>query len=128
MKQKHFSRGFTVAEVVVTLFVAAGFLGLGYQIFTAIERNGGQDRQRAKADNIAYDYLRRQTVSSCSSLGTPAFSTIASTNTGNDIVSKRLTPLYGCSGSLVKVEIQVTYGTASPQQSVTHALYVKASS
>lgn len=51
--------GFTAVELLITLFIAASFLIAGYQLFDVVIRDGAQTRAESKANNIAYDYLRR---------------------------------------------------------------------
>ena len=52
--------GFTTVELLVTLFIAAAFLMSGYQLYSMIIRDGGEARARAKASNVAYEYLQKE--------------------------------------------------------------------
>ena len=55
--------GFTVVELLITLFIAAAFLVSGYQLFNLIIKDGGQTRAESRASNVAYDYLRKYSSS-----------------------------------------------------------------
>ena len=58
--------GFTAVELLITLFVAAAFLVSGYQLYALIIKDGGQTRSDARASNVAYDYMRRYSLSATS--------------------------------------------------------------
>ena len=51
--------GFSAVELLITLFVAAGFLVAAYQLYNVILSDGGATHQRASIANVAYDYLRQ---------------------------------------------------------------------
>lgn len=51
--------GFSTVELLVSLVVAALFLFAGVSFYNTIVRYSTESRNRASADRIAYDYLRR---------------------------------------------------------------------
>lgn len=117
--------GFTAIELLISLFVAAAFLVSGYQLFTAIIKDGGNARAKAKASNVAYDYMRRYSVSTASPCvaSNPENSTdVSVTGLSATSVSVAITCPYSSPSSLSKVEVTVTYNT--PQQTVKYATYV----
>lgn len=63
MSHKHEESGFTIVELIITLFVAVAFLVAGYQLYNVIIKDGGQTRAQSRASNVAYDYLRRYSAS-----------------------------------------------------------------
>lgn len=106
------TRGFTTVELLVTLFIAVAFLMSGYQLYSMIIRDGGEARARAKASNVAYDYLKREKDTINAAWDCEA----------NEIVSAKY--YSKTSGepvnieSLSDVEIQVTNQCAKPDTSL----------
>lgn len=118
--------GFSAVELLITLFIAAAFIGTGYQLFSVVTQNGESARQKAKASNIAYDNLRRyspQATNPCTAV-TPSPSPSIPSDSGlpNASISVSITCPYGTSVGLTKVTATVTYG--NPQESVVHVLFV----
>lgn len=123
---KH-SQGFTAVELLITLFVAALFLAAGYTLYDAIVSRSAEARQRAQADNIAYDYLRRyeSTVTTPCASSTP-LNRVALT--GDDaeglarpIITVAISCPYGSTiNRLSKVTVTVEYGDGGDPRSVTH--------
>ena len=60
---KHKQDGFTIIELLVTLFVAAIFLIAGYQIYTTVIRTDGQTKAQVTAEGLATDYGARYVAS-----------------------------------------------------------------
>lgn len=125
-RQRQYQSGFTAIELLITLFIAAMFLGAGHQLYNAIIQDSGAARQRAKASNIAYDTLRRYANS------TPSIC-VAKTEVNNVLISPspegltnvRRTVTYSCPQpslpGLTKVTASITYGSDSEE--VIHAIY-----
>lgn len=118
--------GFSAVELLITLFIAAAFIGTGYQLFSVVTQNGESARQKAKASNIAYDNLRRyspQATNPCTAVTpSPTPSIPSGSNLPNASISISITCPYGTSVGLTKVTATVTYG--NPQESVVHVLFV----
>jgi Tfp pilus assembly protein PilE len=118
--------GFSAVELLITLFVAAAFVATGYQLYSVIISDGAAARLRAKADNIAYEALRRyseQATFPCSVVTpSPAPSIPAGSNLPNATMSVSITCPYGTTSTTSRIEAVVNYGT--PQEEVAHASYV----
>ena len=132
MKNNHFNEsGFSAVELLITLFIAVAFIATGYQLYSAIVKDGGDARFRARASNLAYENLRRaaSTVYPCSA--TPAVTTpTAPSGSGldNPVITQTISAPQGCAGALwtnkvMKVEMRVQYGPSTNRQEVTHAVY-----
>jgi len=121
--------GFTAVELLITLFVAAAFLGTGFQLYSAIIQRGSDARQMAVASNYAYSSLRSlaSTTPTCST--TPAVTTTTPTITGlaSPTVTQTISAPHGCpwTNDVMQVEVDVTYGPTNNRQEVSHALYVQ---
>ena len=46
-------KGFTIIELLVTMFIAVAFLMAGYQLYGMIIKDGSETQLRTKAANIA---------------------------------------------------------------------------
>lgn len=118
--------GFTIVELLVTLFVAAAFIATGYQLYYVITRDGSGARNQALASNLAYDYIRRYSTSASK----PCLETTATpsppspSEIPNPEISVEVTCPYGANTQTSKIAVTVKYGTSSPKQEVTNALYV----
>jgi Tfp pilus assembly protein PilV len=126
MIQQRTESGFTVIELLITLFVAAAFLVAGFQLYNVIVKDGGQTRSEARASNVAYDYLRRYSVSATNpcTVTTPLNNAaITVSNLSSTTVTVALTCPYAATTNITKVEVSVMYNT--PQQTVKYSTYVK---
>ena len=130
--QQNSQTGFSVVELLITLFVAVAFVATGYQLYSVIVADGGEARFRARASNLAYEELRKATAltPTCS---TTTASTILPATSGHGIdtptITRTLSAPQGCNGStwsdrIMRVEITVAYGPSTERQEVKHALYV----
>lgn len=126
IQQTSSQSGFSAVELLVTLFVAAVFLAAGHQMYNAIVQDSGSARQRAKASNIAYDYLRRHAGSAptiCAA-STPV-NNVTVSPVPEGLTNVRVTVTYSCPRSdmtnLTKVQATVRYGADSEE--VIHAIY-----
>lgn len=118
--------GFTAVELLITLFIAAGFIAAGYQLYSVIIKSSGDARQQAKASNIAYDYLRRyasQATNPCTVMApSPAPIIPAGSALQSPSITATFTCPYGVGTQVTKINVSVTYG--NPQVEVAHALFV----
>ena len=118
--------GFSAVELLITLFIAAAFVGTGYQLYSIIISDSGSARMRASASNIAYTALRRhspQVTSPCSTVTASPTPTIpAGSGLSNASISVTITCPFGTSSTTSKITATVTYG--SPAEEVKHALFV----
>jgi Tfp pilus assembly protein PilE len=118
--------GFTAAELLITLFVAAAFLVSGYQLYNVIIKDSGQTRSESRASNVAYDYMRRYTASATGpcAVTTPVNnSTITVSGLSAVSVTVAITCPYSSTTAVSKVEVTVLYN--NPQQTVKYSTYVK---
>ena len=51
-------KGFTIIELLVTMFIAVAFLMAGYQLYGMIIKDGSETQLRTKAANIANSLLQ----------------------------------------------------------------------
>jgi len=118
--------GFTAVELLITLFIAAAFLMSGYQLYSMIIRDGGEARARAKANNIAYEYLQIYKAKAKNPCDPPLTidDVYQSTNdTLSDVtISATITCPYPDTPSLSKISVTVKYN--KPVEEVTNATYI----
>lgn len=125
MPHRHQS-GFTAVELLVALFVAVVFLAAGHQLYNAIIQDSGETRQRAKANNIAYNTLRWY-ADSAPGACTPSteINNVLVTPDPEGLTNVRRTVTYDCPQpsmpGLTRVVVRVTYG--ANEQEVVHAMY-----
>ncbi len=107
--------GFTAVELLITLFIAAAFLMAGYQLFDVVIRDGADARSESRANNVAYDYLRRYTAQSAASPCTPSTPSVTQPSAveglSNVTVSVYITCPKPDTPALNKIEAVVTYGS-----------------
>lgn len=120
--------GFSAVELLISLFIAVAFIGAGYQLYAVIVKDGGDARMRARANDIAYDNLRTYTPQATDpcTVATPSPAPTIPAPSGlppNATIAVTFSCPYGLSDPLTKITVTVLYGT--PQQEVTHALFVK---
>ena len=116
--------GFTAVELLITLFVAAAFLVSGYQLYALIIKDGGQTRSDARAANVAYDYMRRYSLSAtnpCTTTTLLSNSPINVSSLSNVLVTVAITCPVSTT-SVSKIEATVLYNT--PQQTMEYSTYV----
>lgn len=115
--------GFSTVELLITLFVAALFLGAGYLLYNTIVRESGGARRQARASNVAYRYLRTYSdavPASCVEREVLADQALAPPV--DTLPDARVWVTYSCpEPGLTKVEVTVRYG----REEVTHALYAQ---
>ena len=117
--------GFTAVELLITLFVAAGFLVASYQLFNLIIKDGGATRSESRAGNVAYDYMRRYVTLATS----PCTAQTPLTNspiTVDGLVSANVTVAVSCPVSysvstVSRIEVTVKYNI--PEQVVKYSTY-----
>lgn len=59
MISSQLERGFSAVELLITLFIASIFLLAGYQLYSFVFANGAEATMRAKASQVAYNYLHQ---------------------------------------------------------------------
>lgn len=123
--RRNHSDGFTIVELLITLFVAAAFLMAGYQLFSVVIADGGDARAESRASNIAYDYLRRYSDSAtnpCSANAPLVDEPVSVDGLTDATITVSITCTQPDAATLSRVEAILRYG--DPQKTVTHATYV----
>ena len=126
------SDGFTVAEVLITLFIVGLLVASGYQAYALVASDSQGTRQHAEASNIAYEAMRRLADSSnvTSPCGRAKNSPdeVAQTFPTSTLPQPRSMKAvfscpFGSSSTITLVTIIIEYG--SPAEKVTHAIYTQ---
>lgn len=117
--------GFTVVELLITLFIAAAFLVSGYQLYSVIIKDGGEARLQSRAANVAYDYLQRYEDSAtnpCTASTPLNNSSITVEGLSAVFITVKISCPYTATTSVTKVTATVTYGAGGDV--VSNATYV----
>lgn len=118
-------KGFTVVELLITLFVAAAFLVSGYQLYNLIVKDSGQARADSRASSVAYDYMRRYSAnvtSPCTVINPLSNSSISVSGLSAVTISVGISCPYTAVTTVSKVDVLIRYN--SPQQTQEYATYV----
>ena len=122
--------GFTAVELLITLFVAAGFLIASYQLFNLIIKDSGSTRAESRAGNVANDYMRRyisSATSPCTVQNPLSNSAITVEGLTAASVSVAITcPVTYSLNTVSQIEVAVKYNY--PEQTVKYATYTIGSS
>jgi Tfp pilus assembly protein PilE len=124
MKNTNKTSGFTVVELLLTLFIAAAFLMSGYQLYSLIIKNGSNIRFQSIASNVANDYLDRykQNITlACTPLTLLDNQPITVDKLTDVTITISITCPYASTTSISKITSVVKYGT--PQQTVGNSTY-----
>ena len=116
--------GFTVVELLVTLFIAAAFLATGYQLYGAIIKDAGQTRAKARANNVAYDYLKRyesNATSPCTSMSPLTDLPITVSGISASTISINISCPYAGAPNVSKVTATLKYN--NPQKTASISSY-----
>ncbi len=138
MKKLSSAAGFSTIELLVTLFVAAAFVGAFYQLFVTTTQDSIDAKRYATASTLAYSNLNQfknkpSGMSSCSSGYTYEPSEFNPPITGSvsglpGSVTQAVTASYpfpcGDNDDVIKIESSVTYGPTGQRTTVTHTTYV----
>lgn len=126
MSPKTAQAGFSAIELLITLFVGAAFVATGYQLYSVIIQSSSDARFRSRASNIAYENLRKyspQATNPCSVVTpSPTPSVPSSSGLSSPTITVEFSCPFGTSSGTSQVKVTLTYG--SPQQEVSHAIYV----
>jgi prepilin-type N-terminal cleavage/methylation domain-containing protein len=118
--------GFTVVELLISLFIASAFLVSGYQLFNVAIKDSGESRLQTLAGNAAYEYLQRYkslAISPCNAAlpGLPTNEDVPNLN--NAKVTVTITCPYTAVTTISKVTSTVQFGT--PSRTIKASTYVK---
>lgn len=116
--------GFTVVELLVTLFVAGILLMAGFQLFTVALKSSASSSQQATISNIAYNYLQQygaMAESNCAALGSyplgPGGAQVNVAGVSNVVVTVTVDCANNAANDVSTVNVQFVYGT--PSQTLT---------
>jgi len=120
--------GFSAVELLITLFIGVAFVATSYQLYSIINKGGGEVRDQSKASNIAYQNIQRASAAATNPCAASSSAGVLPANSGlaNAAVTVTVTCPYGTtipgvSTTVSKISVTVTYGSS---QGVTHAVYV----
>ncbi len=126
---RHSQAGFTAVELLVTLFVASAFLVSGFQLFNVVIQSGGETRAASRADNEAYNYLRKYSTSAVApcvaSAPLAANTPITITGLASPTAGVAISCPVASAPSLSKVESTIIFGPASDRTTIKRSVYVK---
>jgi len=118
--------GFTAVELLITLFVAAAFLTVGYELYSVVMNDGGEAKSKSIASNISYNYAESYKTSAtnpCTAQSPLTNSAITVDNLADVSVSVVISCPYQQTPSVSKIVVTVKYN--SPQQTVSSATFYK---
>lgn len=107
------SSGFTTVELLVAIFIAAAFITTGYQLFSAVMKDGNDARLRSRASSVAYENIRKHSHLvniPCSPTPSNKTPTAPSDLPGGKITISYSCP-YGNTSSVTRVKAVVQYGS-----------------
>lgn len=118
-------QGFSTVELLISLFVAAAFIGTAFQLFSVIMNDSNNTRLRARANSFVNTTLQEysnSTNSPCSPTPATVNLTIPTTDLPQASGTVTYTCPYGGSSSITRVHVIVNYG--SPTKSIEGSLDV----
>lgn len=126
-------KGISTVELLITLFIAAAFLGVAYQLYIAVNRSINESRVQSEASNIAYEQLRlleNSVVNPCTpkdlAAKLPDNHTLGSKNGTPPTITARVTcPLSAVDlNSVSLLTVKLRYTINGQDEEVIHAIYV----
>lgn len=118
--------GFSIVELLITLFIAGAFLISGYQLYALVIKDGGDARVQSNAASVANDYLQRYKPSAtnpCTAQTPLTNQSISVTGLSNVTMTVAITCPYTAITAVSKIAATINYNT--PQKTITSATYVK---
>lgn len=125
MSRRASEQGFSTVELLISLFIAAAFIGTGFQLFSVVTKDSNSARLRATAAGIANAKIQ-ENMNSVNNVCGPAPATVNGTIPTSDLpqatFSVTFSCPYGTSSKTTRVRAVVSYG--SPQEQVEGSLDV----
>ncbi len=128
--RKNDASGFTVVEVLISLFIAGILLAGAYQVYSVVISSTREARERAVASGYAHEVLQYAKsylpATSCSPVSSTTIPSSWVTMPSTINVSSRsytVTCPYGTSNSISTIHVSIKYG--SPEREVVHAAYAE---
>lgn len=118
-------QGFSTVELLLSLFIAAAFIGAGFQLFSVVTKDSNEARLRAAAATIVNTTIQEH-IGNASSPCAPAHAadtlTIPTEKLPQATAAITYSCPYGDSSKTTRVNVVVKYG--SPQETVEGGLDV----
>lgn len=118
--------GFTAAELLITLIIAAVFVLAGYQLYSIVINDGAEAQYQAVASNEAYNQLRQlsETPSRepCGASTQQSFTKSIPGLPGTPRIDISTNCPYGA-GGVARITTKVTYAYNGSDQEVSHAIF-----
>lgn len=125
MNDTRYEQGFSTVELLISLFIAAAFIGTGFQLFSVVMNDSNEARLRAAAGSIVNNSIQER-MNSTNSPCNPAPSSASLTIPTSELPQASGTVTYSCpygaSSRTTRINVSVSYG--SPQKTVEGSLDV----
>lgn len=119
------AQGFSTVELLISLFIAAAFIGTGFQLFSVVTKDSNKARLRASAASIANVTIQENMHNAGSPCSPPPGSTTIDIPTA-ELPQATATITYNCpygdSSKTTRINVAIKYG--SPQETVEGSLDV----
>ena len=118
-------QGFSTIELILSLFIAAAFIGTGFQLFSVVMKDSDEARLRATAGALVNTTLQEKmnsTNSPCSPVPTTINFSIATAQLPQAAGVVTYTCPYGTSSKTTRISVVITYSL--PQETVEGSLDV----
>jgi len=125
MKKQCKQSGLSAIELLITLFIAASFLTVGYQLFRIVIKDGGESRVLSNASREADYYLQKYKANATNPCTAQSPAALNPTISGLSSVTVNIVidcP-YGSVSSISRIKSTLTHGY--PQQTIVNTTYVK---
>lgn len=124
MSERQSQQGFSAVELLISLFIAAAFIGTGFQLFSVVTKDSNDARMRSKASNVAQENLRRYSGSVGTTCSPPPAS--ATPTAPSDLPQGSISVSFSCpfgnNSQVTRIAVVVSYG--QPQQTLQENLDV----
>lgn len=109
--------GFTTAELLVTLFVAAAFMIAAFQLYSLVIQDSSDAAEERRANNAALFYMRKHSekaTNPCQPQDVMPLQSVAVDDLSDVYASVSITCPYDASGtsSVSMVSVRLTYGSS----------------
>lgn len=126
MSQSSATAGFSTVELLISLFVAAAFIGSAFQLFSVVMKDSNDARLRATASRYVNSTIQERTNSINSPCNNPLPSTVNVNIPTSELPQATATVVFSCpygtSSKTTRIRVVVSYGT--PVQQVQGSLDV----
>lgn len=107
-------QGFSTVELLISLFIAAAFIGTGFQLFSAVTKDSNEARLRATASSKANTYLQESVGGAtipCVVVPPGAATNIPTSDLPQASYTVGYSCPYGVGAQTTRVTVAVTYGS-----------------